>query len=222
MNHLKWALRLVTHNFGWKVLALASAFAIWALVASEPELSTFTTVRLAYRNLPDNLEVSSAPMETVTLELRGPAGELRAGEARRPAVDLDMSGVLPGQRTFTIGDGNVALPRGVRLVRAIPSEVRFEFERRLYRSIAVQPQLVGQSKGYAIADALAFPDKLVIVGPASHVASVRAVVTDPVDITPVVGTSEFHVNAYVSDPFVRVQGSPQIVVSVTMKKKSRG
>ena len=87
-------LGLVTHNFGWKVLALASAFVIWALVASEPELSTFATVRLEYRNMPDDLEISAAPTEMVALELRGPASELRgAARAGLPTVVLDMSGV---------------------------------------------------------------------------------------------------------------------------------
>ena len=70
MNQLKWMLGLVTHNFWWKVLALAISFAIWALVASEPELSTFDTVRLEYRNLPDDLEISAAPTEAVALEVR--------------------------------------------------------------------------------------------------------------------------------------------------------
>ena len=63
MNQLKWMLGLVTHNFWWKVLALASSFVIWALVASEPELSTFDTVRLEYRNLPDDLEISAYAAE---------------------------------------------------------------------------------------------------------------------------------------------------------------
>ena len=43
---LQWILRLVFHNFGWKLLSLAVAVVLWALVASEPELSTFATVRL--------------------------------------------------------------------------------------------------------------------------------------------------------------------------------
>ncbi len=47
-RRLKW----ITENVGWKVLALVIAFAIWWVVASEPELSVFVTVPLTYRNLP--------------------------------------------------------------------------------------------------------------------------------------------------------------------------
>ena len=63
----------------WKLLALMVAVVIWALVASEPELSTFTTVRLEYKNLPDDLEINSDPVSTVVLELHGPSGALLMG-----------------------------------------------------------------------------------------------------------------------------------------------
>ena len=218
---LRWTLHLVFHNFGWKLLALAIAVVLWALVASEPELSEFATVRLEYRNLPDNLEINSDPVNSVSLELRGPSGELRdVGDGIRPAVILDMSDVQPGERTFTIGAGNVKLARGVRLVRSIPSEVRFLFERRMVRFVPVVVRITGQGQnGYTLAHQSVTPDRLEIAGPSSRVARITAAVTDPVDLSLAADRSEFHVNAFVDDSFVRFQSSPQVVVTVTMKKK---
>ena len=74
MRYLRW----ITENLGWKLLALAIAVVLWVLVASEPELSTFVTVPLAYKNLPDDLEISAEPVNSISLELRGPSGELRS------------------------------------------------------------------------------------------------------------------------------------------------
>ena len=221
MSKMKWTLGLLTHNFWWKLLALAIAFTIWVLVANEPELSTFTTVRVAYRNMPDNLEISSAPTETVTLELRGPAGELRgAGETRTPAVVLDMSNVEPGQRTFEIGDGNVSLARGVRLVRSIPAAIRFEFDRRMQRTIPVRARFTGDgADGYVVGRYTISPDRMPITGPAGRVMRIDAAVTDPVDVSSAVGTFQIRVNAFVPDSYVRFQSSPQVVVAVVMKKK---
>src|SRR5580698_9313596 len=113
----RWMIGLVTGNAGWKLLSLAIAVVVWGVVANEPEISTFATVGVEYRNLPDNLEISSDPVSTVKLELRGPSGELREVS---PEVILDMSDVRSGERTFPIGDGSVKLVRGVQLVRAIP------------------------------------------------------------------------------------------------------
>src|SRR5579872_986770 len=101
---LKWLVNVIFQNAAWKLLSLALAIVLWVLVASEPQLSTFATVPLAYKNLPDDMEISSQPVSSISLELRGPSGVLRGlGDGLRPAVILDMSSVLPGERTFTIG-----------------------------------------------------------------------------------------------------------------------
>jgi diadenylate cyclase len=219
---LKWILSLVFQNFGWKLLSLLAAVILWALVASEPELSTYATVQVQYKNLPDDLELSSEPLTQVMLELRGPSGELRGfGETGlRPAVVLEMSGVLPGERTFAISSDNVKLSRGVRLVRAMPAEVRFTFEKRAVRRVPVTVRVNGDgSAGYVVASKSVDPPELTVVGPASHVARIQTAYTDPVDVSSVVASSEFRTNAYVTDPFVRFQSSPQVAVTVTMRKR---
>ena len=223
MRALKWMGGLVVGNLGWKLLSLAIAFTIWALVATEPEINTVTPVQLEYRNVPGDLEISSEPVSTVRLELRGPSGALRdlgANGVARPSIVLDMGSVQPGQRTFTIGDGAVKLPRGVRLARAIPSEVRFEFERRATRSVPVSVRFTGQGdNGYVVARYDVSPKLARIVGPGSHVNRIVAATTDPVDVSAVVGSSEFRVNAFVNDDFVRFQSPSLVTVTVTMKKK---
>ena len=218
---LKWVGALLFENLGWKLLALAAAVVIWALVASEPELASFVTVRLEYKNLPDDLEIGSEPVTSVVLELQGPSGELRGlGESVRPAVVLDMSSVRPGERTFMVGDGNVKLARGVRLVRSIPSEVRLAFEERRSRWVPVQVRFTGEGQnGYAVAHFEVAPGQLPIAGPKSRVGRITEAATDRVDVSSVVGSSEFRVNAFVDDPYVRFTASPQVTVVVTMKKK---
>ena len=213
---------LLFENFGWKVLSLAAAVALWWLVASEPELAGFATVRLEYKNLPDDLEISSEPVGSITLELQGPSGVLRGvGDGGlQPAVVLDMSDVQPGERTFAISRSNVQLSRGVRLVRAIPSEVHFAFEKRLAREVPVKARITGAGKnGYLVAKSQVTPATIRIVGPASRVARIHSVTTDPVDVSAVYGSQEFRVNAFIDDPSVRFENSPQVTVTVTMRKE---
>jgi YbbR domain-containing protein len=211
---------LVFEHFGWKLLSLVIAVVVWAMVASEPELGTLATVPLEYRNLPDDLEISSEPISQVVLELRGPSGELRSLTGMHPAVILDMSGIQPGVHTFPIVGKNVKLPRGVRLVRTNPSEARFEFDRRLSHAVPVRVRLIGQGQdGYVVEKQEVEPPTLQIEGPAKRVSRINDVVTDPVDVSGVVGSSEFRVNAFVDDPYVRFKATPQVVVTVTMKKK---
>jgi hypothetical protein len=215
MRHaLKRLPGLLVHNYGWKLLSLAIAFVIWALVASEPELATFTTVGLEYNHLPEHLEISSEPMGTVVLELKGPSGELRrTGEGMKPAVVLDVSGEGPGMHTFTIGDGNVRLPRGVRLVRAIPAEVHLQLETRGQRTVPVQARWAGPEPAeYRIE-----PPAIGIEGPRSRVDRVTAAVTDPVDLTGITGAARIKVNVAVDDPYIRFQKAPYVMVDVNTK-----
>ncbi|HEV2445675.1 MAG TPA: CdaR family protein, partial [Candidatus Sulfopaludibacter sp.] len=199
MNALKRVPGLLFDNFGWKALSLLIAVVIWAMVASEPELSATATARLVYKNLPDDLEIASEPTSQVTLEVRGPLGELRGlGDGVHPAVVLDMAGVTPGERTFPITSGVVQLNRRVHLMRAIPSEVRFDFERRLVRTVPVRVRISGDgSNGYMVTSRQVQPAELTIVGPSTHVSRIAAAVTDPIDVSNVVGTKEFRVNAFV-------------------------
>jgi len=222
MKTLQWLAGLISHNFWWKVLSLLVAMMIWAVVASQPELSTFVTARLEYQNLPDNLELSSDPVTSIVLELRGPSGELRGlGDGgQHPAAVLDMSDTAPGEHTFPIGSGSVRLARGVHLVRAIPSEVRLAFEPRLERSVPVVVRLRGEfHDGYRLVSDSAEPPQLAIVGPRSHVARVAAVVTDPVDVSALTGTGQFEVNAFAGDSFVRFRSTPTVTVTVTLAKE---
>jgi hypothetical protein len=222
MKTLQWAARLVSHNFWWKVLALGIAVLIWVLVASEPELSTFAAARVEYKNLPEDLELSSEPVTQVLLELRGPSGELRGlGDGgQHPAAILDMSNAAPGERTFPIGAANVRLARGVHIVRAIPSQVRLGFEQRLERSVPVEVRFRPEFHAhYRVAHVTTEPGQLAIVGPQSHVAAVSKVATDRLDVSSLTTTGRFQVNAFTGDPFVRFQSTPAITVMVTMTKE---
>lgn len=219
---MKWGkvlLGLVTKNPGWKLLSLAIAVVVWAVVANEPELSTFATAGVEYKNLPTDLEISSEPVSTVKLELRGPSGQLRGvGDGTSPVVILDMSDVRSGERTFPINDDSVKLFPGVHLVRAIPSEVRFRFERSANRTVKVTPRFRERS-GYEVVSFDVNPSSVTIEGPAGRVAQIDSALTDQVNIPAEVGTFKFPVNTFVEDPFVRFPKISRVTVTVTVRKK---
>src|ERR1039457_4617215 len=209
MRLLKWLAGVLTQNFGWKLFSLGIAVVLWALVASEPELSTFAVVGVEYKHLPEDL------VSSLRLELRGPSGALRGlGEGgTHPEVILDMSGVEPGERTFEIGDGNVKLPRSVWLVAAMPPAVRFRFERSETRTVPIWPRFTNEGNGYEVAQATVSPKTVEIAGPASRVAKVSAALADEIDVPARAGTFEYRVNAYLEDPQVRFVAVPRVTRS---------
>ena len=104
----------------------------------------------------------------------------------------------------------------------MPSEVRFDFERRAVRDVPVQARFTGEgTHGYVVATYTVSPPKLPVEGPVNHVTRVPAADTDPIDVSSAVDTAQLHVNAYITDPFVHFEGPSEVVVTVTMKRQSQ-
>ena len=122
---------------------------------------------MEYKNLSPGVEIDSDVVETVYLEVRGPSeGAAPARMPRRSAVILDMAGVEPGQHTFTIDSGDVRLPRGVELVRAVPAQIRMDFEPGATRSVPVEVRFAdGLPQDLQVMEATAEPSALAITGP---------------------------------------------------------
>ena len=111
-------IQFITRNAGWKLLSLAVAFGIWVNVASDPELATIIAVPVEYRNYPKELLISAQTAATVNVEARGPARQIHSLTDLHAGVVIDLASVTgPGDRTFTLTAAQLALPRGVELVR---------------------------------------------------------------------------------------------------------
>jgi YbbR domain-containing protein len=138
-------------------------------------------------------------------------------------VVVNLAGVhQPGERTFTINQ-NIGLPPGVRVVRAIPAQLRLSFERRLEAQVPIRVRL-GQPppEGYRIVAQHVRPGTLKIAGPESRVRQIQFVETDPIDLSHVIGKAQFQVHTFLSDSQVRFVSPPVVQVSVTLEKTVQG
>src|SRR6266568_6179054 len=184
-------IELITRNAGWKLFSLLVSLLLWFTYARDPETGTFVSAPIEYRGMPEDLEISSDLVGSVSIDLRGPSGKIENFNAAKSAVVLDFSGIhKPGERTFQIDERNISLPTGLRLVRAIPAQIRLQFEQRTRRDIPVEVHYSGPPpKGYRVLYREVDPKELTVVGPASHVSKIEHAVTDPVDLSAVVGES---------------------------------
>ena len=116
--------------------ALAAAFGVWLNVANEPELATIVSVPVEYNHFPKDLEISSDIVETIDLEARGPPDNCEActisanrGELSRLILQALMH---PANCTFTLTTSGIEALRAARidhLIRTIPAQLRFKFEK---------------------------------------------------------------------------------------------
>jgi YbbR domain-containing protein len=213
------AWRWLVHDIWWKLASLGLAALVWGVVSAEPEIETVMTVPVQYANRAPDLEVGSDYPQTIRLELRGSSGRLRDLNAVKTAAVLDFSDVhAPGERTFPITHRNAGLPRGVQLVRAVPSTLHFVFERTVTRIVPVQVRLSGQLPGGGIPLVQASPSQVTIAGPEARVREVKSVVTDPVDLKSIHGATRRTAAIYTTEPEVRLLGHPEVQVSIVIKQ----
>jgi len=217
---LKWIWRRLTHNFIWKLASLALAVALWLAVAGEPELVAIQSVPVLYRNLQPTLLLLSDAPDQVRAELRGPSGRLTRATLADAFAALDLAGVTsPGDQTFTLSEAEFSLPQGVRFVRAVPSQVRLQFDRILSKPVPVELQLKGNlPPGYSIVAESIEPQALSVSGPETAVSAIRSAQTDAVDLSALTQTTELKVNAFVSEPRAQFESAPVVTVRLTIEK----
>src|SRR5579872_1026791 len=208
-------------NLGWKLLSLAIATVLWLVVAREPELATSINVPVEYKNIPDDLDISSGIPDRVYLEVRGSPLRLTRDNLQDAAIVLDLSTVAKaGERTFTVREQNLKLPSGVSFYKAVPSQITLRFERLVSKTVPIRPKFsTGPTQGYAIVASSFNPPTVRISGPESRIRSIEAVSTDPIDLSNVVGKTEIRVHLSVGDPKIRLRSDAQVHFNVTLEKR---
>jgi len=213
-------MRFLKTNLSWKIFSLAVSTLLWFGLVAESETGMSISVPIEFRNLPTDLEISSEVDDRLYLKVRGPSARMRVSDMAQASVVLNLASIVqPGEHTFTLDQSTVNLPAGVILTRAVPSQIRLRFEKHARRSIAVDPTFEGPPPaGYRIATVEVSPKTLQIAGPESRVQLLASAQTDAIDLANTVISGEFRVSAYVSDPQIRFEASPTVVVRVMLEK----
>jgi len=210
--------RHVLHNFGIKLLSLALAVGLWLAVASDPPAEVAVDVPIVFRNIPENLEISSENVPRSQSRVRGPQRVVRRLQPADIYAEIDLSGMKPGERTFDLTAQQVHQPRELEVVQVVPNQFHLIFDTRLTRQVPVRPRAFGNfAAGYQIGRLEADPSSITISGPRQRVAAVEAAITDPIDASGTMERATFVRHAYVSDPLVQVMNPNPVRVTVIME-----
>ena len=212
-------IRRILNDWPWKLVSVLAAVIIWVVVASEPEIATVLRVPVQYKDAPLDLEISSDIAGNVRLELMGVSGTLKTFSSVPSPVVLDFSSVHgPGERTFNIDAKAVKLPRGVQLVRAVPAQLRYVFERQEQRFVPVEVQWSGTlPNGAQISNVRTDPQKLAVIGPQSRVSLVHSVSTDPINLSSLKSGQPVTTSPFIAEPQVRFVNFQPVHVTVIVR-----
>jgi YbbR domain-containing protein len=211
--------RYIFANFGYKVFSVAFAIALWWAISHDPKPAVVElTVPIEFHRIPTDLEISSLNIPEAQVRVRGPERLVHDLRTRDLHVEVDLSDVKAGERTFDLTAQQVRLPQELQVMQIVPSQVRLSFDHSATRTVEVRPRVIGTfAAGYRMAKVVASPPTITISGPQQRVEAVEAATTDPVDATGVMNRNTFVTNAYVSDPLVQLVKPAPIHVTVIME-----
>ena len=215
--------RYVLNDLGLKLLALGIAIALWWVLGRDPTVESIVTAPIEFHHAPANLLMTSSSPFEVEVMISGPERVVRDMKPSDISAVLDLTGVKPGEHTFDLGAKQIQVPRGVTVTRLVPSQIHIDFNPSATRTVEVRPRVMGSFvSGYGITEVSADPATITIEGPENHVKAIDSAITDPVDVSGVMGNATFTTHVYVLDPLVRVQHPAPIHVTVTTGKSSGG
>jgi len=214
--------RWVLHNFWLKILSLVLATGLWLAISPDQEPAEVAMrVPIEFRNVPTELEISSATIPEAQIRVRGPERMIRELRSTDIHAELQLADAKPGERTFDLTAQQVRLQRNLTVVQVVPGQVHLSFDTRLTREVEIHPRVTGNfAAGEQVGKILVDPEKIKITGPQHHVELVSAATTDPVDASGTTTTATFVTNVYVADALVQVVQPTPVRVTVVMEKSA--
>jgi YbbR domain-containing protein len=211
--------RHVFHNLGLKLISLALAVGVWLAVARDPVAEIAVDVAIEFRDIPQNLEISSESVPKAQIRLRGPERVIRRLEPADVYAEIELNGLKPGERTFDLTAQQIHEPSELEVVQVVPSQFHLSFDTRLTRQVPVEPRVAGTfAPGYGIERVVVDPPIITISGPKKHVEAVTSATTDPIDVSGAISQIAVRRHAYVSHPLIQVASPDPVQVTVTMQK----
>jgi YbbR domain-containing protein len=182
---------MLTHNLGLKVVAIILAIVMWGFVAVQRRGETtelrFTST-LVFRNIPPNVELVHAPVQSVSVLVRAQRRMVTAINPNQFQVFVDLANQLPGQVEYDLTPRNVSYlnvspPDGMSVLQISPTTIPFQLEETLTKELAIQPLLSGTlAPGFALGQVQVQPRMAEVIGPRSVVEGLRALTTRPLDV----------------------------------------
>jgi YbbR domain-containing protein len=206
-------------HLGLKLISLFLGFALWYAVAREQEAEFSLAIPIELRDLPEGLEVIEESVQQVEVRLRGPAEILRRLTSQDVNIGVELGDAEPGERTAYLTPREVSAPFGARVMRVTPTSVRIVLDRTVARTVDVIPRVVGSpAEGFELRHIGLSPEKIDVVGPASHVSGLEQVTTEPVSVDGLREPYSRMVRIEL-DPLVRIERELNVALALDVREE---
>lgn len=196
-----------------QIFSLVFAFLSWIYVLSSAEIQVEKSVKLEYV-LPDDMAISSQPINEVHYTLSGPRAFIRNLLGREDIIKIDMrSKYRKKQKMYELNMQNfsIELPFGVNVVDVEPRKMQLELSPMLAKEVRIQPVLVGEiASDQKLLNQSIEPKTIKLKGPRELISHINEIETTPIDLQGLNGKGQKEVQLVALDPRIQMSmGSTQ-------------
>jgi YbbR domain-containing protein len=182
----RWLRALFLEDWTLKALALLITLGLWYAVTTQraPATKRLHDVPLEFL-LPDGVDIGNDPLDKVDVTLKGSQDKLAVLTARDLVAQVDVTGLLPGDRNPRLTEKNVSmdLPEGVSILEITPRSLTLHLEPVVEREVPVEARFEGAPpEGFVRGAVAVAPDRIRVRGPQSHVAAVERAFTETISL----------------------------------------
>jgi len=215
---------LIYRHHGLKVIALVLAAALWFLVVGEKAAEESFTVQLGIKGIPENMLPIGDIQKNVEVRLSGPRGFINNISAKDISATIDIGevsgGLKEGVNIFRVNPDNIRVPKGIEVVKVIPSSIDIRLEKVSKAILPVKVVTAGKSaRGYYIEDIDVTPDKVVVIGKKDELSGIKSIKTGVVDVSGITKTTKYSALLDVSAKAIKSTEPALVEVTVFVKKR---
>jgi len=214
----------ILRNLPVKLLALAIALVVWwVFSAQRRERISERSYRIALSvvNVPDHTMIASPMPSAVDVRVRGPFTALRQLDPDKLEAVVDLSDAPKGEKLYRLQPEDVNVPPEVEVVSISPAELRVLLDATAEKTLPVLANVTGKpAAGWEVADIGSEPRTATVYGPASALARMTSVTTDPISIEQRTGNLSVAATVLADAPGVRVRQGQIVTVVVRLRAAS--
>ena len=180
-----WLKSAILDNFGYKVISLILAVVLWIFVVVEKQPELGFIVPVTFRNVPKSLTLlNSSRNYDVEIRVKGPQSLINNLTSRQFTLEINLAQAQPGEAFFSIFPQDIKSPRGIRVIRVLPPQLKVVLEPLVSRIVPIEPVILGvPAEDYELKQINVFPPTVKVMGPKSKVEELKNVRTTSLSIT---------------------------------------
>jgi YbbR domain-containing protein len=214
------AVNVITKNPTLKVISLILAVILWLFVKSTSEGEVGMVVPLEFFRCPSSLIVTRVSEDAITVRIMGPLLQVERLSTKEGKARIDLSDARPGTNTFDILPDNLTIPRALKITQISPSSIKVEIDRVMDKVVRVKAVVKGEpAQGYRVTKIVVDPPSINLQGARSHLAGLKEVSTEEVDISGLRETLKLEVPLMLADLRLKEGVKSTVKVIIVVKQE---